>query len=333
MGLTKVEKLIPGTRWLRGYTAKFAVADFIAGLTVSLTVLPQGLAYATLAGLEPQYGLYSAFVGGFVYALLGGCREVTIGPTALLSLMTNRHTGLGGRSGPDLAILLCFLAGIVECLMALLRLGALVDLISMPVTVGFTSATAIIIGVSQLKGLLGITAKSAGSGFLPTLETVFCNLTNLRIPDATLGLVSLFILLLVRKLKDVKTENQLVGGAFWFIATARNALLVFFASLAAYFAFQNGQHPFILTGTVKSGIPEFEAPPFSTSYVTNGTTVDMGFKDMVAELGSSIVLVPIIAVLGNVAISKAFGGSGRLFNFDFKRVLISVQRFLCEHFI
>lgn len=251
-------------------------------------------------------------MGGFIYALLGGCREVTIGPTALLSLMTNRHTSLGGRSGPDLAILLCLLAGIVEFIMALLRLGALVDLISMPVTVGFTSATAIIIGVSQLKGLLGITAKS-DSGFLPTLETVFRNLSSLRVADASLGITSLSILLLVRKLKDIKTESKVVSGALWFIATARNALLVFFASLAAFFAYQKGQEPFVLTGTVKSGIPDFETPPFSTNYVRNGTEVTMDFKDMVSELGSSIILVPIIAVLGNVAISKAFGGSGKLF--------------------
>lgn len=151
MGLSQAEKFIPGARWLRGYTAQFFISDLIAGITVGLTVLPQGLAYSTLAGLEPQYGLYSAFVGGVVYALLGGCREVTIGPTALLALMTSRHTGLGGISGPHLAILLCFLSGIVELIMALLKLGALVDLISLPVTVGFTSATALIIGASQLK--------------------------------------------------------------------------------------------------------------------------------------------------------------------------------------
>lgn len=123
MGLTRLEKLVPGARWLRGYSAQFAVADLIAGITVGLTVLPQGLAYSTLAGLEPQYGLYSAFIGGIVYALLGGCREVTIGPTALLALMTSRHTGLGGVSGPHLAILLCFLSGIVELCMAVLKLG------------------------------------------------------------------------------------------------------------------------------------------------------------------------------------------------------------------
>mgnify|MGYP003406869974 FL=1 len=83
MGLNKIEKFIPGSRWLRGYSTEFFIADLIAGITVGLTVLPQSLAYATLAGLEPQYGLYSAFVGGAIYALLGGCREVSIGPTGL----------------------------------------------------------------------------------------------------------------------------------------------------------------------------------------------------------------------------------------------------------
>lgn len=97
----------------------------------------------------------------------------------------------------------------------------------------------------------------------------------------------------------------------WLIATARNAILVLFSSLAAFYAHQNGQMPFILTGKVKAGLPSFDLPPFETSFIgTNGTTVEMGFMDMISELGSSIALVPIIAVLGNVAISKAFGGSG-----------------------
>lgn len=190
MGLSRFEKFIPGARWLRGYTTEYAICDLIAGITVGLTVLPQALAYATLAGLEPQYGLYSAFIGGAVYALLGGCPEVTIGPTALLSLMTSRHTGLGGESGPHLAILLCFLSGIGQAVIAICRLGALVDLISMPVTVGFTSATALIIAASQLKGLLGLKGGS-GSGFIQTVISVFSNITHTRMGDLILGVVSL----------------------------------------------------------------------------------------------------------------------------------------------
>lgn len=254
-----------------------------------------------------QFGLYSAFVGGVVYAFLGGCREVTIGPTALLALMTSRHTSLGGVSGPHLAILLCFFSGIVESLMAFLRLGALVDLISLPVTVGFTSATAVIIGVSQLKGLLGITG-GGGSSFLATLSTVFTKLNEIRTNDAVLGFCSIGILLLLRvsdyifslllililiiilqKLKDIKTptnasnRRRLFNGSLWLIATARNALLVFFTSFLAYFAAKQGKTPFILTGTVRSGLPEMAFPPFSTYKAggPNGTLVEMGFQDMV----------------------------------------------------
>lgn len=120
---TALQRFIPGIRWARNYSTEYAILDAIAGITVGLTVLPQALAYATLAGLQPQYGLYSAFVGCIVYAFFGGCADLTIGPTALLALMTVRHTGLGAESGPHLAILLCFLSGVVEMIMAFLKLG------------------------------------------------------------------------------------------------------------------------------------------------------------------------------------------------------------------
>lgn len=207
MGLTRLERVLPGARWLRGYTTKFALADFIAGVTVGLTVLPQALAYATLAGLEPQYGLYSSFAGCIVYALLGGCPEVTIGPTALLALMTSRHTSLGGQSGAQLAILLCFLSGIVEFIIAILRLGVLVDLISLPVTVGFTSATALIIAASQLKGLIGLQVVSS-SGFIQTITSVFTNLDKIREGDAILGFTCLFAALALRVSKNSNKSKK-----------------------------------------------------------------------------------------------------------------------------
>ncbi|XP_037951139.1 sodium-independent sulfate anion transporter-like [Teleopsis dalmanni] len=198
MKISRLAQLVfPGIKWFQGYTPQDAIADLIAGVTVGLTVLPQGLAYATLAGLDPQYGLYSAFIGGIVYAFVGSCRQVTIGPTALLALMTSRHTSLGLASGPTYAILLCLISGIVELIMAVLRLGALVDLISLPVTVGFTSATAVIIGTSQIKGLLGLRGGS-GSSFIETIGSVFSNLDNLRYGDFTLGIVSIILLLLLR---------------------------------------------------------------------------------------------------------------------------------------
>uniref|UniRef100_A0A182S6L0 STAS domain-containing protein n=1 Tax=Anopheles maculatus TaxID=74869 RepID=A0A182S6L0_9DIPT len=123
------------------------------------------------------------------------------------------------------------------------------------------------------------------------------------------------------KLKDIKTPpdatrgRKILGLVCWLVATARNALVVLVTSFVAFYYDQRGQRPFILTGTVKSGIPDFQLPPFSTVLPggggPNGTSpVQLGFTGMIEELGASIALVPIIAVLGNVAISKAFGGSG-----------------------
>ncbi|KMY99141.1 sodium-independent sulfate anion transporter isoform X2 [Drosophila simulans] len=312
-------RLLPGLKWLHGYTGQDAVADLIAGVTVGLTVLPQGLAYATLAGLEPQYGLYSAFVGGIIYAMLGSCRQVTIGPTALLALMTSRHTGFGLGSGPAYAILLCLISGVVELGMAVLKLGALVDLISLPVTVGFTSATAVIIGTSQLKGLLGLRGGS-GSDFINTMRSVLGNLHKVRTGDFTLGLTSIIVLLLLRKLKDVKLDGrirnlrtqQLVSGSIWVIATGRNALVVLVTSVLAYSTCEQMEScPFILTGKVKSGLPNVSLPKFETTILDrNGTEIRQNFEQMLSELGPSMLILPIIAVLGNVAISKAFGGAG-----------------------
>ncbi|XP_033160778.1 sodium-independent sulfate anion transporter isoform X2 [Drosophila mauritiana] len=312
-------RLLPGLKWLHGYTGQDAVSDLIAGVTVGLTVLPQGLAYATLAGLEPQYGLYSAFVGGIIYAMLGSCRQVTIGPTALLALMTSRHTGFGLGSGPAYAILLCLISGVVELGMAVLKLGALVDLISLPVTVGFTSATAVIIGTSQLKGLLGLRGGS-GSDFINTMRSVLGNLHKVRTGDFTLGLTSIIVLLLLRKLKDVKLDGrirnlrtqQLVSGSIWVIATGRNALVVLVTSVLAYSTCEQMENcPFILTGKVKSGLPNVSLPKFETTILDrNGTEIRQNFEQMLSELGPSMLILPIIAVLGNVAISKAFGGAG-----------------------
>ncbi|CAG2055161.1 unnamed protein product [Timema podura] len=302
-----VRRNIPILTWLPKYNLDTFVSDLIAGVTVGLTVMPQGLAYATLAGLEPQYGLYSAFMGCFVYLILGSCKDITIGPTALMALMTYQQ--VVGRN-PDFAVLLCFLSGCVQLLMSVLHLGVLVDFISIPVTVGFTSATSVIIAVSQLKGLLGLSFTS--SGFVDNVKKVYQQIGETRLGDTVLGGVCIVILLLLRKLKDVKlgpkddkpSERQRVlMKIFWLVSTSRNALVVIVCSVLA-FMFHTSEKglPFLLTGTVRSGLPPFGLPPFSTVIGNQSYS----FMDMCSELGSSIVLVPIIAVLGNVAIAKAF---------------------------
>ncbi|XP_073974525.1 sodium-independent sulfate anion transporter [Rhodnius prolixus] len=303
-----IHKRIPITSWLPKYDSKVALADAIAGVTVGLTVMPQALAYAALAGLQPQYGLYSSFVGCFVYAIFGSCKDITIGPTALMSLMTYQQVV---NRNPDYAILLCFLTGCVMMLMAFLRLGVLVEFISQPVTVGFTTATSVIIIASQIKGLLGLSYQS--SGFISIMHKIALNIHNTKLWDAVMGFTCIFILMLLRKLKDIfivdklnqSNRHRILSKFLWLLSTSRNALIVVCCSFIAYLLqSNNGEIPFKITGSVRPGIPPVQLPPFSSELGNRTVT----FSDMFTDLGSSIILVPIIAVLGNVAIAKAFAG-------------------------
>ncbi|XP_057324323.1 sodium-independent sulfate anion transporter-like [Microplitis mediator] len=311
MNREKLKKLllkrVPILSWLPKYDSEKAISDAIAGITVGLTVMPQGLAYATLAGLEPQYGLYSAFMGAIVYVIFGSCKDITIGPTALMAIMT--HEYVQGKSA-DFAVLLAFLAGCLQLVMACLHLDVLIDFISIPVTVGFTSATSVIIVASQLKGILGL--KITSSGFIDTLSKVIQNIGDTNPWDAGMSFICIFFLLLLRKMKDIKwcsrvekptRERKILAKIIWLVSTARNAIVVVICSTIAYkmSSLESGS-PFVLTGPVKSGLPSFSLPPFSTRM----NDQNLNFIDMCTELGPAIFLVPIIGVLGNVAIAKAF---------------------------
>lgn len=302
-----LQRHLPIFGHVRGYDTHTFLCDLIAGVTVGLTVMPQALAYATLAGVEPQFGLYSAFAGCFVYVVFGSCKDITIGPTALMSLMTYQQVV---NRNSDYAILLCFISGIMQLLMAVLNLGLLVDFISIPVTVGFTSATSMIIISSQLKYILGLKYKS--NGFFDTLYQAYANIDKSRYADFQMALVCIVLLLGLRKIKDIKLKRKPLEKTIWVISTSRNALVVVCSSLLAYYyETTTGAVPFLLTGKVKPGMPNFGPPPFSTTY--NNRTVEL--SEMLADLGGSVVMVPIIAVLGNVAIAKAFGKFIFCFNF------------------
>ncbi|XP_029176003.1 sodium-independent sulfate anion transporter-like [Nylanderia fulva] len=303
-----IVKYVPILGWLPRYTQTKAVSDLIAGITLGLTMIPQSIAYAALAGLTAQYGLYSCFVGGFLYIFFGTIKEVSIGPSSLMALVTLQYT----RDLPiDFVVLLCFLAGCVEFLMGMLNLGFMVDFISVPVTSGFISAASVIIIISQLQGLLGLKYKSVNTA--DNLYKMFKNINKIQLADVTLGICSIIFLLLFRKLKDIycpcakdkrnSVRNTAIKKILWYLSIGRNALIVLVTAVIAYqFEATTGSVPFRLSGQIKSGLPTVSLPPFSVQ-VGNQTYT---FLDMCAHYGSGIVMLPLIAVLVNVAIAKAF---------------------------
>lgn len=155
-----IKSFIPILDWFPNYNKQWLKGDISAGLTVGVMLIPQGMAYASIAGLPAVYGLYASIVPLIIYAIFGTSRQLAVGPVAMVSLLTATAIGsFQGLSSTDYisyAILLAFLVGVIKFLLGVFRLGFLVNFLSYPVISGFTSAVAIIIGFGQLKNLLGI---------------------------------------------------------------------------------------------------------------------------------------------------------------------------------
>ncbi|KAF2899319.1 hypothetical protein ILUMI_06855 [Ignelater luminosus] len=302
-----LHKRIPILAWLPQYNSEKAVSDLVAGVTVGLTVIPQAIAYSNVAGLPPQVGLYSSFLACFIYAIFGSCKDSAIGPTAIAALLSRENSHGFGVDG---AVLLCFLTGCVEFLMGVLQLGFIIDFVSGPVSVGFSSAAAIIIATTQVKDVLGLSYP--GGKFLQVWEQIFEHIGETRLWDCILGFSCMAVLFLLRKVKDLQVGPDDIkqrtnvhiffGKLIWLISTARNIIVVVFCAVLAYVFEIHGVQPFVLTGYVKPGLPSFALPPFSTQ-VGNNT---YNFIDMASTLGTAVFVVPLFAILENIALAKAF---------------------------
>ncbi|VAI16806.1 unnamed protein product [Triticum turgidum subsp. durum] len=204
------EAALPCLAWMRSYRWKDFQADLAAGITVGVMLVPQAMSYAKLAGLHPIYGLYTGFVPLFVYAIFGSSRQLAVGPVALVSLLVSNVLGGIVNSSSEfyteLAILLAFMVGILECLMGLLRLGWLIRFISHSVISGFTTASAIVIGLSQIKYFLGYSV-TRSSKIIPLVESIIAGIDQFSWHPFVMGSAFLVILLIMKKLG--KTNKNL----------------------------------------------------------------------------------------------------------------------------
>ena len=198
-----MRQYLPDWSWIKTYDRSKISGDLIAGLTVGVMLVPQGMAYSMLAGLPPIYGLYASTIPLLIYALLGTSRQLAVGPVAMVALLIANGVGaiaeLGSPEFVSLAILLSLMVGVIQFALGVVRAGFIVNFLAHPVISGFTSAAAIIIGVSQLKHLFGL---SIGRGKVhETVIALYNNVSDINWITFGIGTTAILILVIFKNLK------------------------------------------------------------------------------------------------------------------------------------
>ncbi len=276
--LKRLSRFVPALTWVPAYDRTHLTGDIVAGLTVAVMLIPQGMAYAMLAGLPPIVGLYASVFPLLAYALFGTSRQLAVGPVAMDSLLVALGVGAIAEAGSAayiaLAVLLAGMVGVFQVSMGVLRLGRLVSFLSHPVISGFTSAAAIIIGLSQLKHLLGVDIPRS-----PHLhELLFA--AGQRIGEThliTLGIGVGAILVLV----GLKRWNKRIPGAL---------VVVTLGTLATWALGLNEQGVRIV-GDVPQGLPSPALPAISAADVL--------------ELLPTALTIALVAFMEAISVAKA----------------------------
>lgn len=301
-----LKRRLPIVEWLPKYTTGILVQDVIAGLTVGLTAIAQGLAYATVAGLPPEYGLYSSLTAGLIYLIFGTNPAASVGPTAILSTLTAKYVS---SYTPDFAVLLAFLSGVFMVIISILRLGFIVEFMSVPVISGFTSAAALQVSSSQLKSLFGLSG-SSGNNFGDSVWNFIINIKTIQLWDSLLGLGTIVLLYLLKILGEgCSRKGTLSVQIKWFLSLSRNIMVVIIGAVITYTAsFMFESQPLTLIGEIKGGLPSFGLPPFGTTSGNETYT----FKEMVDILGAKSIVIPFVSILEIIVMGKAFSEDGRV---------------------
>lgn len=255
-------------------------------------------------------------MGCFVYIFLGSCKDIPMGPTAIASLLTYQAAdGVWQK-----AVLLSLLTGIVEIVMCILGFAFLLNFVSGPVSSGFTSAVAVIILTSQVKDLFAIKAK--GSTFIEMWTSIFENIDTIRLADTIMGISCIVILLLMRLLATTKIGpeedhlksccHKVFNKFIWLVGTARNAIIVIMTGLITYLLHQTARAELQIIGEIPPGMPTFQIPSFHLPEIVNKTTGEIirkgeTFTEIVSEMGSFLIVIPLIALLENISVCNLDG--------------------------
>ncbi len=285
--------------WLRDYRKDTFVSDLLAGTIVTIMLIPQSLAYALLAGLPAEMGLYASIAPLIAYALLGSSRTLSVGPVAVVSLMTAMAVAKVAEVGtPEYmgaAIALAALSGLMLLLMGFLRFGFLANFLSHPVVSGFITASAFIIALGQVRHLLGVDAHGDN---LPTLLTSLAkHLGDTHGITLVTGVLAIAFLAWARhRLKSMLITAGLREQSAGILAKAGPVVLILAAVAASYlFNFQN--RGVALVGSVPSGLPSLAMPPMDLT--------------LWSQLALSALLISIIGFVESVSVGKTLAAKRR----------------------
>ena len=249
-----IASFFPFLKWIRFVSKESLKADLMAGLTGAVIVLPQGIAFATIAGLPPEYGLYTAMVTPIVAALFGSSFHLVSGPTTAISIVIfstiSHHATPGTPEFISLALTLTFLAGVYQLGFGLARLGSLVNFVSHTVVIGFTAGAAILIATSQMKHILGVYVPK-GESFLHTWYDIYLGFGDIDVYLAMIALATLASALITKRYYP-KMPNLLVGMVV--------------GSLLALFL-KDYTDGIKLVGEIPAHLPPLSAPFFSLNTI------------------------------------------------------------------
>jgi len=253
---------VPLLDWGRQYNRDTFTNDMVAALIVTIMLIPQSLAYALLAGLPPEVGLYASVAPLLLYAVLGSSRVLAVGPVAVVSLMTAaavaEHAAAGTYAYWQVAITLAFLSGGMLLIMGLLRLGFLANFLSHPVISGFISASGLLIALSQLKTLMGV--KAEGHNFVELLSSLLHQASNIHLLTLGVGIAATAFLFWVRKgLKPLLISAGLKPKLADVLAKAGPVVAIALTTVLAWSLDWQGLG-MKLVGTVPQGLPPLTAP-------------------------------------------------------------------------
>ena len=260
----KLARYLPILEWGRGYGGVTLTNDLVAAAIVTIMLIPQSLAYAMLAGLPPEIGLYASILPIMAYAIFGTSRALAVGPVAVISLMTlTAASAVAPPGSPDFiaaALILALLSGVILIIMGVLRLGFLANLLSHPVVSGFITASGIIIATSQLKSVLGI--KASGEAMPELVSTLIENAKDTNLYTLTIGLVATGFLFWVRKgLKPMLVGFGLAPRPADLIAKA-GPIVAVALSILAVIAFDLEAKGVKVVGDIPQSLPPFTVPIF-----------------------------------------------------------------------